>query len=77
MPREGRPVASAFCWREYTPTVVRTPARILVADDTPANVRMLEKRLQHNGYDVVVARDGEEALAVAHATHPDRILLEV
>ncbi len=77
MPREGRPVASAFCWREYTPTVVRTPARILVADDTPANVRMLEKRLQHHGYDVVVARDGEEALAVAHATHPDLILLDI
>jgi len=77
MPREGRPVASAFCWREYTPTVVRTPARILIADDTPANVRMLEKRLQHNGYDVVVARDGEEALAVAHATHPDLILLDI
>ena len=77
MPRAGRPVASAFFWREYTPTVVRTPARILVADDTPANVRMLEKRLQHNGYDVVVARDGEEALAVAHATHPDLILLDI
>jgi class 3 adenylate cyclase/CheY-like chemotaxis protein len=56
---------------------VRTPARILVADDTPANVRMLEKRLQHHGYDVVVARDGEEALAVAHATHPDLILLDI
>ena len=77
MPRAGRPVASAFFWREYTPTVVRTPARILIADDTPANVRMLEKRLQHNGYDVVVARDGEEALAVAHATHPDLILLDI
>src|SRR3989440_428513 len=77
MPRAGRPVASAFCWREYTPTVVRTPARILVADDTPANVRMLEKRLQHNGYHVVIARDGEEALAVAHATHPDLILLDI
>src|SRR5437660_2456784 len=62
--------------RVYSP-VVRTPARILVADDTPANVRMLEKRLQHNGYDVVVARDGEEALAVAHATHPDLILLDI
>ena len=77
MPRAGRPVASAFFWREYTPTVVRTPARILIADDTPANVRMLEKRLQHNGYDVVVARDGEEALAVAHAAHPDLILLDI
>jgi CheY-like chemotaxis protein len=41
---------------------VRTPPRILVADDTPANVRMLETRLRHEGYEVVVARDGEEAL---------------
>jgi len=49
---------------------VRTPPRILVADDTPANVRMLETRLRHDGYEVVVARDGEETLAVAHATQP-------
>jgi adenylate cyclase len=56
---------------------VRTPARILVADDTPANVRMLEMRLQHTGYEVVVARDGEEALALAHESHPDLILLDI
>ena len=56
---------------------MRTPARILVADDTPANVRMLEMRLQHTGYEVVVARDGEEALALAHESHPDLILLDI
>jgi adenylate cyclase len=56
---------------------VRSPARILVADDTPANVRMLETRLRHDGYDVVVARDGEEALAAAYATQPDLILLDI
>jgi class 3 adenylate cyclase len=56
---------------------VKTPARILVADDTPANVRMLETRLRHDGYEVVVARDGEETLAVARATHPDLILLDI
>ena len=56
---------------------MRDPARILVADDTPANVRMLETRLKHQGYEVVVARDGEEALAVAYETHPDLILLDI
>jgi len=56
---------------------VRTPPRILVADDTPANVRMLEMRLHHSGYEVVVARDGEEALALAHEHHPDLILLDI
>ena len=56
---------------------MRSPARILVADDTPANVRMLETRLRHEGYEIVVARDGEEALAAAHETHPDLILLDI
>ncbi|HEY8251961.1 MAG TPA: response regulator [Burkholderiales bacterium] len=56
---------------------MRTPPRILVADDTPANVRMLETRLSHDGYEVVTARDGEEALAVARATRPDLILLDI
>ncbi|HXU90309.1 MAG TPA: response regulator [Methylomirabilota bacterium] len=56
---------------------MRTPPRILVADDTPANVRMLEMRLRHHGYDVVVAHDGEETLAVAQETQPDLILLDI
>ncbi|HWM41100.1 MAG TPA: response regulator [Burkholderiales bacterium] len=56
---------------------MRTPPRILVADDTPANVRMLETRLSRDGYEVVLARDGEEALAVARATKPDLILLDI
>jgi len=56
---------------------VRSPARILVADDTPASIRMLETRLRHEGYEVVVARDGQEALAMAHSSQPDLILLDV
>jgi adenylate cyclase len=56
---------------------VRSPARVLVVDDTPANVRMLETRLRRDGYEVVVARDGEEALVVAYATRPDLILLDI
>ena len=56
---------------------MRNPARILVADDTPANVRMLETRLTRDGYDVVVARDGEEALAVGARAQPDLILLDI
>ena len=56
---------------------LRDPARILVADDTPANVRMLETRLAREGYEVCVAHDGEEALAVAHEAKPDLILLDI
>jgi adenylate cyclase len=56
---------------------VRTPPRILVVDDTPANVHILQSRLRAHGYDVVVATDGEEALAVVEQTQPDLILLDV
>src|SRR2546430_4126987 len=62
---------------EYTPSRLRNPARILVADDTPANVRMLETRLSRDGYEVLVARDGEEALAIAREAQPDLILLDI
>jgi adenylate cyclase len=56
---------------------LRNPARILVADDTPANVRILETRLTRDGYEVLTARDGEETLAVAREARPDLILLDI
>jgi class 3 adenylate cyclase/CheY-like chemotaxis protein len=56
---------------------VRTPPRILIVDDTPANVHILQTRLAVHGYDIVTATDGEEALAAVPATQPDLILLDV
>src|SRR5262245_17077986 len=56
---------------------VRTPPRILIVDDTPANVHILQMRLAANGYDIVTAADGEEGLAAARETTPDLILLDV
>jgi DNA-binding NarL/FixJ family response regulator len=52
-------------------------ARILVVDDTPANVRLLEAVLAPEGYDVRVAGSGAEALAVIAADPPDLVLLDV
>ena len=49
----------------------------MVVDDTPANVRMLEARLAREGYEVIVAHDGEEALAAAREAQPDLILLDI
>ncbi len=34
-------------------------------------------RLRHHGYEVVIARDGQETLALAHETQPDLILLDI
>ena len=56
---------------------MRTPARILLVEDTLDSARILEERLRRDGYDVAVARDGEEALAQARELQPDLILLDV
>ena len=56
---------------------MREPPRILVVDDNPANLEILETRLTRQGYEVVTARDGEEALVAARAQTPDLILLDV
>jgi len=56
---------------------VRTPPRILIVDDTPANVHILQSRLAAHGYDIVTATDGEAALAAVKETEPDLILLDV
>jgi adenylate cyclase len=52
-------------------------ARILVVDDVPQNVRLLEAVLEPPGYDVVSATDGVEALAVVESADPDLVLLDV
>lgn len=56
---------------------MNTPARILVADDNPTNRDILQARLEANGYEVLHAGDGEEALAVTHERRPDLILLDI
>jgi adenylate cyclase len=56
---------------------LRTPPRILIADDNPNNVEVLRVRLSAQGYDIITAADGEEALTRARADDPDLILLDV
>jgi len=56
---------------------VRTPPRILIADDNPMNVDILQTRLAVHGYEILTAADGEVALAVARETQPDLILLDI
>src|SRR5262249_15529641 len=55
----------------------RSPPLILVADDNAANRDILQTRLTRQGYEVLTATDGEEALAVAREHQPDLILLDV
>ncbi len=52
-------------------------ARILIVDDVPANVRLMETRLSAEYYQVATAQDGLEALRVANSWQPDLIFLDV
>ncbi len=56
---------------------MHTPPRILVVDDNPANVDILRARLTAQGYEIVTATDGEEALTAVSQHLPDLILLDV
>ena len=51
--------------------------KILIADDEPNIVAAIEFLLQQSGYEVHVARNGEEALRLVEACIPDLVLLDV
>ncbi len=53
------------------------PETILIVDDTPANLGVLVETLGAAGYRLMVAEDGEEALAQTARTVPDLVLLDV
>jgi DNA-binding response OmpR family regulator len=50
---------------------------ILIVDDEPANVDMLSQELEEEGYALMTARDGAEALIKVQEHQPDLILLDV
>jgi two-component system cell cycle response regulator len=52
-------------------------ARILIVDDVPANVRLLEARLQAEYFDVRTASNGRAALEMAFRERMDLVLLDV
>lgn len=51
--------------------------KILVIDDLPENVFMLQDRLEHEGYEVLTAYDGEDGIDKAKTELPDLVLLDV
>ena len=52
-------------------------ARILVVDDVPENIRLLQAVLEAHGYETVTAADGQTALELAVSAKPDLVLLDV
>src|SRR5580765_2956712 len=57
---------------------METKARkVLIADDEPDILEILKYNLSNEGYEVVTAKDGDEALEKARRTQPDLVVLDV
>ena len=52
-------------------------ARILLVEDNEMNRDMLSRRLVRSGYDVVMAVQGEEGVALAKSGSPDLVLMDM
>jgi len=51
--------------------------RVLLVEDNELNRDMLSRRLRRAAYDVLTANDGEQALVLVRAEHPDVVLLDM
>ena len=51
--------------------------RILLVDDEPSIVKMVGKRLEIEGFQVILATDGQAALSRVQTDHPDLVILDL
>ena len=51
--------------------------KILYVEDNEENIYMLSRRLKKKGFEIVIARDGEEGIALAQHEGPDLILMDL
>ncbi|MFQ5542121.1 MAG: response regulator [Candidatus Binatia bacterium] len=51
--------------------------RILLVEDNPATMEVMQQELEILGYDVAVARDGAEAVEMANSELPDLIIMDI
>jgi adenylate cyclase len=56
---------------------MRQPPLILIVDDVADNLEILQLRLESQGYEVILAGDGEEAIATIRERLPDLVLLDI
>jgi CheY-like chemotaxis protein len=51
--------------------------KVLIVEDNPLNMRLIEMILKSDDYILLKATDGEEALAIAAIDHPDLVLMDI
>ena len=54
-----------------------TPPKILIIDDSKLAIMMLHDGLRQNGFEVVIASDGDEGLQMLRQESPDLIILDM
>jgi PAS domain S-box-containing protein len=62
---------------EPNPTKIPTSPLILLAEDNKSNVATFTSYLEAKGYRFVFATDGQQAITIAKAEHPDLILMDI
>ena len=62
---------------EVYPSCPTRPPIILLAEDNEANVQTLQNYLGAKGYDLVIAKNGQEAIEMAESIQPDLILMDI
>jgi CheY-like chemotaxis protein len=63
--------------RRYHPAMAPPTKRILVCDDDPVILRLLQVNLELEGYEVLLAHHGEKAIEIAVDEHPDLVILDI
>jgi PAS domain S-box-containing protein len=76
-PVDGKALLSRLGQYTFTTKVKSEPVRVLVVDDEPANLDLLEALLKPAGFGVLRANGGQEGIAVARSKMPDLILLDL
>lgn len=77
MDHDRLPRDSAVECQTPTPELHARSLRVLVAEDTPANQRLIAQILQKRGHQTDVAADGREAVAMARTHHYDVVLMDI
>ncbi len=73
-----RPTATPKVGPGQTPGAdAASPGRILIADDNPQGVELLEAYLSDTGHEIQTAADGEDTLRKVRQSQPDLILLDI
>lgn len=70
-------VKSAISMSRSSVSPFKKPDRILVVDDSPDNVFLIQAILEEEGYKIITAADGRSALAKVEEAPPDLVLLDV